>query len=363
MTEQLGVAIVGAGYGSRVLVPAFSTGSRWKVIGIAGRSPGNTARAAAEHGIEVYDQPGDAFADPRVAAVAVALPPAAQGELLAAHAGRKHLYCEKPLACDLDVAEAIVARARRAGRRAVVGFGFRRVPAFVRARECIQSGALGIIREMKVEWMLATRSDPGLTFNWKSDLAQGGGTLNLMGAHVFDYARWLVDEVDVLSLSETSFLPSRPGPSGPVAVTGADTFEVGAVFSNGATLTSKVSTAAPAATGHAIIVRGDLAELKVWNSPGDDYYCGFRVGLRRTGIEHWQEESIPSAPCDRVSVARSFAESLASGINDGVAVTPSLADALAVQHCLGQARRRASRAGEGDSPRRSSDSRQHREGP
>ena len=58
------------------------------------------------------------------------------------------IYCEKPLAYDVEEGKAMVAAAKKAGNIVQIGFQRRQSNAFKKAKELIQSGTLGKVHEI-----------------------------------------------------------------------------------------------------------------------------------------------------------------------------------------------------------------------
>src|SRR5581483_7893167 len=88
--------------------------------------------------------PEELVADPDVDAVVVTSPPAVHAELITACAeAGKHVFTEKPIAVELEEANAAAAAARTAGIYVQVGFNRRFDPAYVAAGEAIARGDIG----------------------------------------------------------------------------------------------------------------------------------------------------------------------------------------------------------------------------
>ena len=106
----------------------------------------------------------------------------------AAHAG-KDVFCEKPVALDLEATDAALDAVDAAGVRLQIGFQRRYDKGFLRAREMIAGGELG-----RVESIRDTMRDPGPPP--REYLATCGGLYRDMTIHNFDNVRWLMgDEV------------------------------------------------------------------------------------------------------------------------------------------------------------------------
>jgi len=140
-----------------------------------------------------YEAPEELVADPDVDAVVVTSPPAVHAELITACAeAGKHVFTEKPIAVELEEANAAAAAARTAGIYVQVGFNRRFDPAYVAAGEAIARGDIGepiVFRSLTRDRVLPPESyltAPG-----------SPGMLVDTAVHDFDLARWLMaDEID-----------------------------------------------------------------------------------------------------------------------------------------------------------------------
>ncbi|NND08451.1 MAG: Gfo/Idh/MocA family oxidoreductase [Saprospiraceae bacterium] len=61
------------------------------------------------------------------------------------------IYCEKPLAYDVDEGKAMVAAARKAGNIVQVGFQRRQANSFAKVKSLIQEGAIGEVHHVKAQ--------------------------------------------------------------------------------------------------------------------------------------------------------------------------------------------------------------------
>src|SRR5262245_25882318 len=102
MTNTLGAAVVGTGFGARVHVPALRAAG-FDVVALVGQDAERTARRAERRGIEhACTSLAEAMALPGVDAVTISAPPAQHAELTreVIEAGR-HVLCEKPFTLDV----------------------------------------------------------------------------------------------------------------------------------------------------------------------------------------------------------------------------------------------------------------------
>jgi len=127
------------------VIPAMQMSELCDIAAIASRDLAK-ARASAEGlGIErAYGSYEDLLADPAIEAVYNPLP----NELhvpwtLRALAAGKHVLCEKPIALDANEARQLIEARERSGRLVAEAFMVRCHPQWRRARELVQTGAIG----------------------------------------------------------------------------------------------------------------------------------------------------------------------------------------------------------------------------
>ena len=137
----------------------------------------------------------------------------------------KHVLCEKPLANSVEEAETMVAAAERAaaaGRYAMVGFTYRRVPAIAYARQLVAEGRIGTVRHVRGQYLQDWLADPASPLTWRLQREHAGsGALGDIGAHIVDLAQFVTGErlTGVSALTET-FVRERPLPGGGPASSG-----------------------------------------------------------------------------------------------------------------------------------------------
>ncbi len=144
MTEALGVVVVGAGFGTRVHVPA-ARAAGLDVRAVVGRDVERAARRAERAGVErAYGSVTEAVHDTGAEIVIVATPPDSHAELAAeAIAAGRHVLVEKPFTTTVDDARRLVELADRAGVVALVGHEFRFAPPRATLRDALQRGLIG----------------------------------------------------------------------------------------------------------------------------------------------------------------------------------------------------------------------------
>jgi len=104
----------------------------------------------------------------------------------AAQAG-KHIFCEKPIALDIDKIDQAITAVKNAGVKLQVGFNRRFDPSFKKAKELVAKGIIGTPHLVRI-----TSRDPEpppISF-----VKVSGGIFLDMMIHDFDMARYLLDQ-------------------------------------------------------------------------------------------------------------------------------------------------------------------------
>ena len=104
----------------------------------------------------------------------------------AAEAG-KHIFCEKPIALDIDKIDQAITAVKNAGVKLQVGFNRRFDPSFKKAKELVAKGTIGTPHLVRI-----TSRDPEPPPI--SYVKVSGGIFLDMMIHDFDMARYLLDQ-------------------------------------------------------------------------------------------------------------------------------------------------------------------------
>ena len=101
----------------------------------------------------------------------------------------KHIFCEKPLALELDKIDEALAVVKKAGVKLQVGFNRRFDKSFQQVREIVASGEIGRPCILRI-----TNRDPD--FPAMEFLRVSGGIFLDLAIHDFDMVRFQVGEVE-----------------------------------------------------------------------------------------------------------------------------------------------------------------------
>jgi UDP-N-acetyl-2-amino-2-deoxyglucuronate dehydrogenase len=196
----LGYGIIGCGWvasahawgvrsledqGVRLVAVADKDGGRAREVG---------DRFGAEHVLEDYRA---LLERPDIDAVSVCLPDFLHREVViaAAEAG-KHVLCEKPLALDLESADAMVHACAQAGVELGLIMNHRYAPGNIQAHAAVRAGALGRQLVGSVIHSSGLKGDPEGTSEWRGRRGLAtGGVLSTQAIHFLDLLLWLMGPV------------------------------------------------------------------------------------------------------------------------------------------------------------------------
>jgi predicted dehydrogenase len=147
MTEQVRVAVIGAGYWGPNLARNFRTSPDWDLVAVCDLDEARARKVVgARSTVEVVTSTVELLARDDIDAVAIATPARTHAALaLAALDAGKHVLVEKPIADHGAGARAMVARAAEVERVLMVDHTFCYTPPVLAIRDMIADGSLGEI--------------------------------------------------------------------------------------------------------------------------------------------------------------------------------------------------------------------------
>jgi myo-inositol 2-dehydrogenase/D-chiro-inositol 1-dehydrogenase len=181
------VAVLGAGrIGKRHARTLAGQTPNAELVAIADANETTARDIAAELKIERWTTDSmSLIGDPDIDAVVIASSTDSHAPLIiaAAEAG-KDIFCEKPIALDLETTDCAIDAVEKAGVRLQVGFNRRYDKGYRRAKADLVSGRIGTIESIR-----DTMRDPGPPP--REYVAVSGGLYRDMTIHDFDCVRWL----------------------------------------------------------------------------------------------------------------------------------------------------------------------------
>lgn len=195
---MVGICIIGCGKITQLRhAPEYLENPGAHIVGFFDMDAKRAEATAAKFGGRVYDSIEQMLADKDIDAVSVNVANVAHAEVsIAALEAGKHVLCEKPMAVTRDECEAMVAAARKAGKRLLIGHNQRLANAHVHARQMIAQGLIG--RPLSFRTVFGHPGPEcwtGKPDSWfLSKAAAHFGVLGDLGIHKTDLIHYLLDE-------------------------------------------------------------------------------------------------------------------------------------------------------------------------
>ena len=160
--------------------PGIHASDHGVVAAIASRTPGKAEALAGPYGARTHATYEALLDDPEIDAVYIPLPNDDHVEwtLKTLDAG-KHVLTEKPIALEAGEIDRLIAARDRSGKLAAEAFMVTHHPQWLRARELVQDGAIGRLRQVQSGFTFMNR-DPA---NIRNDASRGGGALRDIGVY------------------------------------------------------------------------------------------------------------------------------------------------------------------------------------
>lgn len=265
LSTRLGVGIVGMGnIGSMHARALRELEDRVSLVAYSGRPRSGDALAGWE---ALPATPGGVITHPGVDVVAICTPSGAHAGLaLAALEAGRHVVVEKPFATTVEDAAAVVRLAQERALSVSTISQRRFESEHVQLKKALDAGALGEVHlaTTHVHWF----RDPDYyrAADWRTSMAQGGGSLMNQGVHNVDLLRWLCGPVESVTAQY-----------GTVAQTmeAEDTTVATLRFASGALGLVSTTTATPPGFPATISLYGShgavelaQAEVRRWSVPG-----------------------------------------------------------------------------------------------
>ena len=186
--SDLGIGIIGSGFMGRTYAETIS--KYCPQASVKAVTGGSRARQlSADYGVDLEASVGSLVKRGDVSAVFITTPHDAHAEqALAAAAEGKHVMIEKPMACTVADCDAVIEACQQAGVCCSIAFTQRSRKCNIRAKEIIDAGDVGRIRQM-MEWQFLGGGLEAFP-KWQSD-RDNLGILFGHAIHNFDRIRWL----------------------------------------------------------------------------------------------------------------------------------------------------------------------------
>jgi 1,5-anhydro-D-fructose reductase (1,5-anhydro-D-mannitol-forming) len=179
--------------------PGFQLAQGSQLVAVMRRDEALAKDYAHRHGVPKWYADAQALIhDPEVDAVYIATPPDSHAvyTIAAARAG-KSVYVEKPMALNSAECREMIAACQAAGTPLFVAYYRRALPRFLKAKELLDSGAIGEVRfvEILLTQPIETHPPGQLPWRLRPEIAGGGFFVDL-ASHTLDFLDFVLGPVN-----------------------------------------------------------------------------------------------------------------------------------------------------------------------
>lgn len=280
--NQIGVAVVGTGFGQKIHIPGFMHHPRTEVVAVYNRDLNKAKEIADANKIfYAYNDLNKILSLPQVDAVSISTPPFLHYDMARkVLEAKKHLLLEKPMAMNANQVKELYHLAEAQGVTAIADFEFRYVPAWQLLAEHLKDDYVGKKRLIKIDWLVTSRANPKRDWNWYSRRDAGGGALGAVASHSFDYINWLFGSVSRLCGYLNCAIPERPDHNDQSIVKPVDADDTCLIMmelEDGTPVQLSISSVTYQGRGHWVEVYGEKGTLVLGSSNLKDYVHGFEL--------------------------------------------------------------------------------------
>jgi predicted dehydrogenase len=310
------VGVIGTGFGSRVVAPAFASVEGCEVVDVV------TARDA--RAVEAMCRRTD------LDLVSVHSPPFLHAsDVRLALANGHSVLCDKPFALDAREAESLLHEAQQAKVVHGLNFEFRHHPVRVRIKELLEEGAVGRPRHVNWTHLSSGSRVPLRPHGWLFERRLGGGWVGAFGSHAVDFVRWLFGEIVDAEGHPRREVDERPDESGePCEVDVEDGFTAWLRTEHDVTVAIDSSFACAATFAPRLVINGTEGVI--------DCVADSRLTLRRDGERHAIEVERGDDP--HLEPMRRWAAVVRDAVHHQRPLEPSFVDGLRCDLVLDQLR-------------------------
>ncbi len=206
--DKIRLGVIGVGWMGAEHARNILANEKAELVGIADQNSAGIDTFCAANGCEVKK-----YSDYRellrsdIDGVVIASPNAAHAEMsIAAAEAGKAIYCEKPMAINVEDCKRIRDAVERADVKYLIGYHRRFNPLYRYAKDLVTSGSLGNPFMVESDYLHYVPGDLDI-WSWlgKADIA--GSILHAGGGHNIDLIRYFCGEIKEVVCFKDTFLP------------------------------------------------------------------------------------------------------------------------------------------------------------
>jgi myo-inositol 2-dehydrogenase / D-chiro-inositol 1-dehydrogenase len=198
MSSKVHVGLIGSQFISTIHADSLARCPDARLLAVASPTPGNAARLASRFGIpHHFTEYRRMLEMPEIDMIVLGVPNDLHCRVtLDCLAAGKHVVVEKPLSLNLAEADAMLVAAKSAKRKLMYAEELCFAPKYVRLKQLLDSGALGMPTLVKQS---EKHDGPHAPHFWDVERSGGGVTMD-MGCHAIEFFRWLLGRPKITSV-------------------------------------------------------------------------------------------------------------------------------------------------------------------
>lgn len=189
------VGVAGYGIIGKVHSAALQELAGCELTVVADVDPAARAQAQRDLGVDVVANAMEMFQSHDVDLVDICVPTYLHEEIMfQAMEADKHIFCEKPLARNLDEGRRLLERSAGYQKKIGIGHVVRFMPAYTGIRQSIEAGEIGqtgVVRTFR-----GGSQFPRGWQDWFANFDLSGGVILDLAIHDLDFCRWLFGDVE-----------------------------------------------------------------------------------------------------------------------------------------------------------------------
>ncbi len=334
--KAIRLLVLGAGLMAHAHAKAFAADKRCKMVAAVDVNSERLGVFAKAHGIKrTFATLENAIEWGEFDAAVNVTPDAAHyPTTMALLAAGKHVFCEKPLALNAADAFKMVGQAEQRNLINMVNFTYRNASAIQEARRIVQSGQLGIMRNVTASYLQSWLVQDSWgdwrtedTWLWRLSSEHGSkGALGDTGVHIFDFiAHGANASFTEISARLKTFHKAEGDQIGKYKLDANDAALLHGELDNGAVVSIVITRFA---TGHyndsILEMHGTEGALKVWTDGGEStLHACLGKDVKKA---KWRKVRLEPSPTN----FRRFIDALVCGVNG----QPSFRDGAKAQQVI-----------------------------
>ena len=330
------VAIVGSGFGMYGLLPAFSRIKGCKVVSICGKNSERMLNYCKKLGLNRYTDWREMLQKEKPDAVTIAVIPSHQYEIAKfALENGIAVFAEKPLTTSFATSLEINKLAKEKELPNMMDFIFPEIPEWQATKKVIQSGLVGKIHKINVDWEFLSYDLRNRIKSWKTDVQQGGGALSFYFSHTFYYLEYFLGRIKNVQCNFSSSEKSLSK--------GETSINMTILFENGCMGNAHMDISYSGRQKHTVEFFADGRKITLQNISDcfvDNFELTVNTGKKTQKIKPDKVLDLSHDELEdpRVKVIKPIAERFLNWCNTGVEAKPNFEDGLRVQELIEMAR-------------------------